>query len=172
MRPTEILRGYLEAAQRLGVALRWGEPVTALERAADRRITAVVTPRDRTPAGLVVNAAGAWAAALAELAGVELPVVPLRRQVAITEPTEALPSTFPMTIWGRNIEDNSQLWFEVQGGEPTTVLTLFPKQSPVPVDDKGWAQFPTTLYVPAAGCYEIEFHWGSAASILSFSAGR
>jgi sarcosine oxidase subunit beta len=99
IQPSEILRGYLEAAQRLGAVLRWGEPVVALERGADERITEVVTPRGRIPAGLVVNAAGAWAQGLAQLAGVELPVVPLRRQVAITEPTEALPSTFPMTIW-------------------------------------------------------------------------
>ena len=99
MRPTEILRGYLETAQRLGAVLRWGEPVVALERGEGDRITAVVTPHGSYQAGLVVNAAGAWAAALARLAGVELPIVPLRRQVAITEPTSALPSTFPMTIW-------------------------------------------------------------------------
>ena len=99
MRPTEILRGYLEAAQRLGVELRWGEPVVALERGEDAKLTEVITPRGSYQAGLVVNAAGAWAAALAQLAGVELPIVPLRRQVAITEATEALPSAFPMTIW-------------------------------------------------------------------------
>ena len=32
MRPTEILRGYLETAERLGVALRWGEPAIAIEQ--------------------------------------------------------------------------------------------------------------------------------------------
>jgi sarcosine oxidase subunit beta len=98
MRPMAILRGYLETAARLGVVLRWGEPTTALEQSAGR-ITAVVTSRARHPTGLVVNAGGAWAAALARLAGVELPVAPLRRQVAITEPTRVLPATFPMTIW-------------------------------------------------------------------------
>jgi sarcosine oxidase subunit beta len=99
LRPMEILRGYLESAQRLGAELRWGEPVMALERGPGGRITTVITPRASYATGLVVNAAGAWAAAVARLAGFELPVVPLRRQVAITEPTDALPSTFPMTIW-------------------------------------------------------------------------
>jgi sarcosine oxidase subunit beta len=99
LRPTEILRGYLELGQRLGAELRWGEPVIELARGEGDRITAVITPHGRYEAGVVVNATGAWAAAAARLAGVELPVVPLRRQVAITEPTEALPSTFPMTIW-------------------------------------------------------------------------
>jgi sarcosine oxidase subunit beta len=99
LRPLEITRGYLETAQRLGAELRWGEPVMTLERSPGDRITTVITPRGSYATGLVVNAAGAWAAAVARLAGVELPVVPLRRQVAITEPTAALPSTFPMTIW-------------------------------------------------------------------------
>lgn len=99
MRPTEILRGYLETAERLGATLRWGEPTIALERGAGDRITAVRTPHGSYPTGIVVNAGGAWAAAVARLAGVEVPVVPLRRQIAITEPTSVLPATLPMTIW-------------------------------------------------------------------------
>jgi sarcosine oxidase subunit beta len=96
--PTEIQRGYLEAAARLGATVRWGEPVVELAR-ADRRITEVRTPRDAYATGLVVNAAGPWAASVATLAGVALPVTPLRRQVAITEPTSALPPRAPLTIW-------------------------------------------------------------------------
>ncbi len=46
-----------------------------------------------------MNAAGAWAGRVAALAGVTLPVAPLRRQVAITVPTDALPATMPMTIF-------------------------------------------------------------------------
>ncbi|HEU4733945.1 MAG TPA: FAD-dependent oxidoreductase [Kofleriaceae bacterium] len=106
LRPTEIQRGYLETAQRLGAELRWGEPVVGLERGPGNRITAVMTPRGSYAAGLVVNAAGPWASGVARLAGVELPVEPLRRQVAITEPTEALPASFPMTIW---LEDGFHL---------------------------------------------------------------
>ncbi|HEY8075500.1 MAG TPA: FAD-dependent oxidoreductase, partial [Labilithrix sp.] len=96
MRPLEILRGYLEAAQRMGVAIRWNEAPRAIERGA------VVTERARIEAPLVVNAAGAWAAEVARLAGVELPIAPLRRQVAITTPTRALPQDFPLTIWTRD----------------------------------------------------------------------
>ena len=99
MRPTEILRGYLEAAERLGVALRWGEPAVGLDRDPAGRITRVVTPRAGYPTAIAVNAAGAWAGPVARLAGLNLPIAPLRRQVAITEPTDALPADFPMTIW-------------------------------------------------------------------------
>ena len=98
IRPTEILRGYLELAARLGADLRWDEPVTALVRDGER-IASVVTPRGTYAADLVVDAAGPWAAPVARLAGVELPVVPLRRQVAVTEPTTAISPSLPLAIW-------------------------------------------------------------------------
>ena len=106
-----------------GVELRWNEPPTALRRDATGRITDVVTARGRHAAGLVVNAAGAWAAELAGLAGVELPVVPLRRQVAITEPTDALPASFPMTIWAGDgfhlrVRDRRVLLLRPTPGDP------------------------------------------------------
>jgi sarcosine oxidase subunit beta len=97
-RPRELLRGYLEAAVRLGVELRWSEAARAIELDGER-IGAVVTAAGRHPTPRVVNAAGAWAAEVGRLAGVEVPVAPLRRQVALTAPTAALPPTFPMTIW-------------------------------------------------------------------------
>jgi len=98
LRPTELQRGYLEAAARLGAEIRWGEPIVELARAGER-IASVVTPRGAYAAALVVDAAGPWAALVARLAGVALPVVPLRRQVAITAPTAALPARLPLTIW-------------------------------------------------------------------------
>ena len=122
MRPTEILRGYLAAAERLGVALRWGEPAVGVDRDAAGRITAIVTPRARHPAAIAVNAAGAWAGSVARLAGVDLPVVPLRRQVAITEPTDALPAGFPMTIWDDGfhlrVRDGRALLLRPTPGDP------------------------------------------------------
>jgi sarcosine oxidase subunit beta len=46
----------------------------------------------------VVNAAGPWAASVAGLAGVDLPVRPLRRQIVKTEPFEQLSARLPMII--------------------------------------------------------------------------
>jgi len=45
-----------------------------------------------------VNAAGPWAANVAGMAGAELPVEPLRRQLVPTEPFADLPQRFPMVI--------------------------------------------------------------------------
>ena len=46
-----------------------------------------------------MNAAGPWAAQVAQWAGLDLPVAPLRRQVAATAPTDLLPDDMPMTIF-------------------------------------------------------------------------
>ena len=71
---------------------RW----SATPRAASPRSR---TATDTIPAGVVVNAAGAWAGDFACSCGVDTPVVPLRRQVARTVRTHALPASMPMTIF-------------------------------------------------------------------------
>lgn len=98
IRPLEILRGYTEAARRLGVRFVYGAPCTGVAMEGDA-IRAVRTRDGEIAAGAVVNAAGAWAARIGELAGVRIPVTPLRRQVAITQPTDLLPADMPMTIF-------------------------------------------------------------------------
>ncbi|MGN6392688.1 MAG: NAD(P)/FAD-dependent oxidoreductase [Gemmatimonadales bacterium] len=99
IRPTRILEGYLAAAVRLGVRAEWGVTVTGFVRAPTGAIGAVNTTRGPVAVEAVVNAAGAWAAPVAQMAGVDLPVTPLRRQIVPTVPTAALPADMPMTIW-------------------------------------------------------------------------
>jgi sarcosine oxidase, subunit beta len=99
VRPLGILNGYLEAAQRLGVDVSWGEEAVDAERSASGRITALLTTRRRIATDTVINAAGAWAGALGSACGLNVPVSPLRRQVALTEPTRVLPDSMPMTIF-------------------------------------------------------------------------
>jgi sarcosine oxidase subunit beta len=99
IRPLKILEGYLAAAARLGARVEWGVEVTGLSRAADGRINGVHTSRGAIAVETVVNAAGPWAAAVADMAGVPLPVTPLRRQIAATVPCDLLPAAMPMTIW-------------------------------------------------------------------------
>jgi glycine/D-amino acid oxidase-like deaminating enzyme len=63
-----------------------------------RSIAGVHTTRGFVSTRIVVNAAGAWAARVAEMAGADLPVEPLRRQLVPTEPFDQLPQRFPMVI--------------------------------------------------------------------------
>lgn len=119
-RPLEILRGYTEAAQRLGVRFVFGAPCTGLDR-HEGTIRSVRTPDGEIAAGAVVNAAGAWAGRVAEMAEVRIPVHPLRRQVAITRPTDLLPPDMPMTIF---VEDGFHL--RVRDGR---ILLLWPGEA-------------------------------------------
>jgi sarcosine oxidase subunit beta len=99
VRPLKLLEGYLAAAQRLGVRVRWEAEVTGFSRRSDGTISAVATSHANIPISAAVNAAGPWAGSVARLAAVDLPVVPLRRQVAATRPCELLPDEMPMTIF-------------------------------------------------------------------------
>jgi len=73
-----------------------GAPALAVTE--PRRISGVQTTRGFVSTRVVVNAAGAWAAQIADMAGAELPVEPLRRQLVPTEPFDQLPQRFPMVI--------------------------------------------------------------------------
>ena len=99
IRPLRMLEGYLAAGARLGVRAEWGTEATGFSRWPDGTISAVLTSRGPIGVGTAVNAAGPWAAAVAEWAGVALPVTPLRRQAAATVPCDLLPETMPMTIF-------------------------------------------------------------------------
>ena len=56
------------------------------------------TTRESIATRTVVNAAGPWAAGVAELAGVDLPVEPLRRMLVPTEPFSQVSHTSPMVV--------------------------------------------------------------------------
>lgn len=99
IRPLGIVEGYLAAARRLGAELEWQVEVTGLRLAESNRIAVVETSRGPVSPEAVVNAAGPWAAQVAQWTGLDLPVAPLRRQVAATAPTDLLPHTMPMTIF-------------------------------------------------------------------------
>jgi sarcosine oxidase subunit beta len=167
IRPLGILQGYLDGALRQGATVRWGVEATGLQRDATGRIVAVSTSTGPVAAASVVNAAGAWAGELARGCGVDLPVTPLRRQVAATVATDVLPSSTPMTIF-----TGDGFHFRVRDGR---VLLLWPTPGvagapfAMPVDPawvsavtaKAHARVPALAHVPVdreaswAGLYEM-----------------
>ena len=74
------------------------EPRGRAHRTRDGRIAAVHAGATTVRTDTVICAAGAWSRRCGELAGVELPVTPLRRQVLFTEPMDGLPARLPLTI--------------------------------------------------------------------------
>ena len=93
--PATLLAAYRTAAERLGVEVVGRTPVTGL-MIRGGRVAGVTTPRGEVRTERVVDAAGAWAAAVGELAGVRVPVAPVRHQLLITEPIAGVAATAPI----------------------------------------------------------------------------
>lgn len=95
--PYSVMSGFSARARALGARLHLNTEVTGIEREG-HRATGVRTSQGRISGGAVVNAAGPWAAGIAQMAGVHLPVTPLRRQIVNTQPFAGLPEQLPMVI--------------------------------------------------------------------------
>ena len=95
--PYEVTMGYAAAARRLGVKISEQRPVTRVLR--DRgRVVGVETQAGPIYAPAVLNAAGAASGLVGEMAGVDVPVKPYRRQIFTTLPLPAFSSEPPLTI--------------------------------------------------------------------------
>src|SRR5438552_5251133 len=76
---------YAEGARRHGVMIEQGVEVVAILTAGDR-VTGVATAAgERIDAPVVVNAAGLWSPAVAQLAGIALPIIVGRHPVFVVE---------------------------------------------------------------------------------------
>jgi glycine/D-amino acid oxidase-like deaminating enzyme len=79
--PVAVTQGYARRVRELGVTIHQDTAVTGLTRRGGR-IAAVETDRGEIDTPAVVNAAGPWAARVARMAGVELPITAARTQLA------------------------------------------------------------------------------------------
>jgi sarcosine oxidase subunit beta len=95
--PYSAMIGLMTWAADHGAKLSKNTVVTGIQRDS-RGIAAVETSRGTIATRKAVNCAGAWAAAVAKMAGVDLPVEPLRRMLVPTEPFDQFPHTAPMII--------------------------------------------------------------------------
>jgi sarcosine oxidase subunit beta len=95
--PYSVMNGFAARAIERGARLEKGIEVTAILQ-DERGVAGVETRQGRVQTRTLVNAAGAWAAEVARLAGVPLPVEPLRRMLVPTEPFPQISHQTPMTI--------------------------------------------------------------------------
>jgi sarcosine oxidase subunit beta len=95
--PYSVMKGFMAAACEHGATLRRGVEVAGIDVDA-RGVAGVRTNRGSIASRTVVNAAGPWAAQVARMAGIDLPVSPLRRMLVPTEPFPGLPERLPMVI--------------------------------------------------------------------------
>jgi sarcosine oxidase subunit beta len=95
--PNSVVAGYIGAAARLGNKAFNNVEVTGI-RVEAGRIVGVETNQGYIATPYVVNAAGPWAGTVGAMAGVEIPIISLRRQMFTTTPLSEITADFPFVI--------------------------------------------------------------------------
>lgn len=121
--PNSVVMGYINAAQRLGAKAFTDAEVRSLI-VEQGRIKGVETSQGIISTPIVVNAAGPWAAQVGKMAGVEIPITPLRRQWFTTTPLPEIPADFPFVI------DFAQSLYFHREGEGLLIGMSNPKEQP------------------------------------------
>ncbi len=98
--PQEVLQGFARGARRHGVTIREDTKVTGILTNKGRVIGVETQDGQRIKSDLVINASGPWAGQVAALAGLDLPIGPLRRHLFHTAPFpfEYMPRLTPFTL--------------------------------------------------------------------------
>jgi len=95
--PNGVVMGYIHAAQKLGARAFTQIEVTGFQVHAGK-IVSVETQAGDVSTPRVINAAGPWAGQVAKMAGLQIPLVPIRRQWFTTTPLPGIPDDFPFVI--------------------------------------------------------------------------
>jgi sarcosine oxidase, subunit beta len=95
--PYSAMNGFMASAVEKGATIWKKTEVTAIST-DQHGICDVTTSRGTVSTRTVVNAAGPWAAQVAKMAGIDLPVHPLRRMLVPSEPFHDFPHSSPMVI--------------------------------------------------------------------------
>lgn len=93
--PYSLCMAFARGARQRGARLRTGARVLAVTVEAGR-IRRVVTEEEEIEAEWVVDAAGAWTALVGEMAGVRVPVFPVRHQLWVTAPLADVQPEMPV----------------------------------------------------------------------------
>jgi hypothetical protein len=78
-----------------------------------------------------------------------------------------------VTLHAVNLRTREPLWFQFDGPQ-TSSPVLDPQQPnhPIPAAGEGYAEWGSYLFIPAAGCYQIEATWSGGQVRILFAAGR
>lgn len=95
--PNGLVMGYINAASKLGARSYNNIEVTGV-KITSGNVTGVETNKGNIDAPVVINCAGPWAGQITKMAGFDIPITPLRRQMLVTTPLQGIPHDFPMVI--------------------------------------------------------------------------
>jgi sarcosine oxidase subunit beta len=95
--PNSVTQGFAKGARRRGAQIETETTVTGIKTESGR-VSAVVTNRGEIATRTVVNCAGPWAAQIGKLVGLDIPIVPVRRQFFTTDALPQVPRDHVFTI--------------------------------------------------------------------------
>jgi glycine/D-amino acid oxidase-like deaminating enzyme len=166
--PRMLLEAYATAIQQLGSWVVGETPATGIT-VEDGEVKGVSTPCGEIETPLVVDAAGAWARGVGELAGVDVAAAPVRHQLLITQPIAGMSPTEPIA---RIVDASAYLRPArggiMMGGMEDDPLSLDPRHDPgfriadTPLDMRILDRFTDILgpLVPALGDTPVAEHRG------------
>jgi glycine/D-amino acid oxidase-like deaminating enzyme len=93
--PAQVAVGFARAAAAKGVELLPRTDVLSVD-IEHGKVQGVRTADGPISARIVVDAAGAWTRQVAEASGIEVPLVPTRQQLIVTQPLEGVRADLPM----------------------------------------------------------------------------
>lgn len=121
--PGSVVHGYAWLALERGLVIADRTQVSGIG-VSDRAVESVQTTRGTIQTRSVICCAGAWSAAIGNMVGVDLPVVPVKRQIGITRPDggptpPVIPFTLDLgtTMYFHNFEDRLLLGISNPGQE-------------------------------------------------------
>lgn len=115
--PSGIMQGYVRGASRAGATLRTGVRVTGA-KGRGGVIQSLETTAGDVSGGTFLLAAGPWSGSVGRTIGVDIPVNPIRRQIAVTSPVAGLTKAFPFVI-----DFSQSLYFHYEGGAILTGMS-------------------------------------------------
>src|SRR5215475_1960257 len=128
-RPSVVVNTYAAAAAQLGAEICTASPVVGIEQ-ADRNRVAVRTQDGRVYATpTVICTCGAWSKQIGAMVDVDLPIEPLRRQIAFTTPLYPRPPRVPFTI-----DYSTTAYFHCDDDGSGLLIGIADKEQPVGFD--------------------------------------
>ncbi len=128
---------FYRRARAAGAEFKFKENVTNLVIKSGK-IKGVVTDQGQYGAQVVINAAGAWAAEVAKMAGVEIPVTPDSHEAAVTEPVQRF--FHPMIVDLRPADGSANYYF-YQHATGQVIFCITPNPSLWGFDVRETSQF-------------------------------
>ncbi len=135
--PLLAVEAFYRHARRAGAEFKFRENVRELVIEGGK-IRGVVTEAGRYAAPVVINAAGAWAAEIARMAGMDIPVKPDSHEAAVTEPVKRFFD--PMIVDLRPVKGSANYYF-YQHATGQIIFCITPSPSIWGFDERETSEF-------------------------------